>query len=190
MSKEYITKYRIVNNPSYNDFNDELPYTIVAVDYDPKTDLIRQKGFNGWSKIGDKLYDTRQECEKHFVFEINYELDNNVADLQHRLEVANKMGRDAEKENQQLKALLKATEVTDIHNELADLQINNEWLESENQQLKQQLHDLPKKIVCEISEAIERLSWRKRIYTNWEFDKEQLYKDLDTILKKFGGEDE
>lgn len=139
MSKEYITKYRIVNNPSYNDFNDELPYTIVAVDYDPKTDLIRQKGFNGWSKIGDKLYDTRQECEKHFVFEINYELDNNVADLQHRLEVANKMGRDAEKENQQLKALLKATEVTDIHNELADLQINNEWLESENQQLKQQL---------------------------------------------------
>ena len=88
MSKEYITKYRIVNNPSYNDFNDELPYTIVAVDYDPKTDLIRQKGFNGWSKIGDKLYDTRQECEKHFVFEINYELDNNVADLQHKLKVA------------------------------------------------------------------------------------------------------
>lgn len=90
MNKEYITKYRIVNNPSYNDFNDELPYTIIAVDYDPKTDLIRQKGFNGWSKIGDKLYDTRQECEKHFVFEINYELDNNVADLQHRLEVAEK----------------------------------------------------------------------------------------------------
>lgn len=95
-----------------------------------------------------------------------------------------------DKENQQLKALLKATEVTDIHNELADLQINNEWLESENQQLKQQLNYLPKKIVCEISEAIERLSWRKRIYTNWEFDKEQLYKDLDAILKKYGGEDE
>ena len=63
-------------------------------------------------------------------------------------------------------------------------------LRKENQQLKQQLHDLPKKIVCEISEAIERLSWRKRIYTNWEFDKEQLYKDLDTILKKYGGENE
>lgn len=60
----------------------------------------------------------------------------------------------------------------------------------ENDQLKQQLRDLPKKIVCEISESIERLSWRKRIYTNWEFDKEQLYKDLDTILKKYGGEDE
>lgn len=90
MNKKYITKYRIVNNPSYNDFNDELPYTIVAVDYDPKTDLIRQRGFNGWSKISDKLYDTRQECEKHFVFEINYELGNNAADLQHRLEVAEK----------------------------------------------------------------------------------------------------
>lgn len=117
MSKEYITKYRIVNNPSYNDFNDELPYTIVAVDYDPKTDLIRQKGFNGWSKIGDKLYDTRQECEKHFVFEINYELDNNVADLQHRLEVAeialNEMSNYAINDN-------------DLYNLVSDFNIENE----------------------------------------------------------------
>lgn len=51
-----------------------------------------------------------------------------------------------DKENQQLKALLKATEVTDIHNELADLQINNEWLESENQQLKKQLEEKEKEI--------------------------------------------
>lgn len=184
MSKEYITKYRIVNNPSYNDFNDELPYTIVAVDYDPKTDLIRQKGFNGWSKIGDKLYDTRQECEKHFVFEINYELDNNVADLQHRLEVANKMGRDAEKENQQLKALLKATEVTDIHNELADLQINNEWLESENQQLKQQLHELPKKIVGEIREQLKDMDFLANDTEYGErFSCYSKYKVLDILLK-------
>lgn len=51
-----------------------------------------------------------------------------------------------DKENQQLKALLKANEVTDIHNELADLQINNEWLESENQQLKKQLEEKEKEI--------------------------------------------
>lgn len=51
-----------------------------------------------------------------------------------------------DKENQQLKALLKATEVTDIHNELADLQINNEWLESENQQLKKQLEEKDEEI--------------------------------------------
>lgn len=117
MNKEYITKYRIVNNPSYNDFNDELPYTIIAVDYDPKTDLIRQKGFNGWSKIGDKLYDTRQECEKHFVFEINYELDNNVADLQHRLEVVekalNKMSNYAINDN-------------DLYDLVSDFNIENE----------------------------------------------------------------
>lgn len=41
--KKYETKYRVIPNPSFNDFNAELPYTIVAVDYDPKTDLIRQK---------------------------------------------------------------------------------------------------------------------------------------------------
>lgn len=53
-----------------------------------------------------------------------------------------------DKENQQLKALLKATEVSDIHNELAELQINNEWLESENQQLKKQLEEKEKQIIA------------------------------------------
>ena len=94
------------------------------------------------------------------------------------------MGRDAEKENQQLKALLKATEVTDIHNELADLQINNEWLESENQQLKQQLHELPKKIVGEIREQLKDMDFLANDTEYGErFSCYSKYKVLDILLK-------
>lgn len=133
---------------------------------------------------------TKDELGYEEVFDLLNQQDKKIHIINEQSQNNYENYTKALKENQQLKALLKATEITDIHNELADLQINNEWLESENQQLKQQLQDLPKKIICEISEAIERLSWRKRIYTNWEFDKEQLYKDLDTILKKYGGENE
>lgn len=87
-----------------------------------------------------------------------------------------------DKENQQLKALLKATDVTDIHNELADLQINNEWLESENQQLKQQLHELPKKIVEEVEKAFTQYLPLK-YKTGAGF-----YARLNAILKKYGVE--
>ena len=100
-----------------------------------------------------------------------------------------------DKENQQLKALLKATEVTDIHNELADLKINNEWLESENQQLKQQLHDLPTKIVGEIKEQLFNHfnvknieEYEKLPLIDSLFTAETMVEILDTILKKYGGE--
>ena len=74
-------------------------------------------------------------------------------------------------------------------------------LTQENQQLKQQLHDLPKKIVEEIRK------WGQKHY-NWVGDGtgydgqdynecigfnmaiDQLNEILDTILKKYGGEDE
>lgn len=92
--KKYETKYRVIPNPSFNDFNAELPYTIVAVDYDPKTDLIRQKGFNSWSNHKCDLFNTRQSCECWFVTLINNEfvstLKRNTADLQRRLNVAEK----------------------------------------------------------------------------------------------------
>ena len=62
-------------------------------------------------------------------------------------------------------------------------------LEQENQQLKQQLHDLPKKIVGEIRKEIEF-----PLYVHPDFDEFECLFDidklLDTILKKYGGEDE
>ena len=61
-------------------------------------------------------------------------------------------------------------------------------LEEENQQLKQQLHDLPKKIVEEIRKEIEF-----PLYVHPDFDEFECLFDidklLDTILKKYGGED-
>ena len=89
-----------------------------------------------------------------------------ISKLEFGLQRANKMGRDAEKEIQQL---------------------------------KQQLHDLPKKIVGEIKEWIKS----QIIYCGGKASdvdiliaiaSNQVFKDLqnilDTILKKYGGEDE
>lgn len=59
----------------------------------------------------------------------------------------------------------------------------NEKLREENQQLKQQLHDLPKKIVEEIRDVLNGndIEIQDNIY----------FTDiLDTILKKYGGENE
>ena len=71
-------------------------------------------------------------------------------------------------------------------------------LEQEIQQLKQQLHDLPKKIVEEIRDCLLDVSngwWRYFMTDGCEY---LLLSDLqgcldetiDTILKKYGGEDE
>ena len=88
-----------------------------------------------------------------------------IPKLEFGLQRANKMGRDAEKENQQL---------------------------------KQQLHDLPKKIVEEVKDDLLDFSngwWRYFMTDGCEY---MLSSDLqgcldeiiDTILKKYGGEDE
>ena len=71
-------------------------------------------------------------------------------------------------------------------------------LENENQQLKQQLHDLPKNIVEEVKDDLLDFSngwWRYFMTDGCEY---MLSSDLqgcldeiiDTILKKYGGEDE
>ena len=64
-------------------------------------------------------------------------------------------------------------------------------------QLKQQLHGLPKKIVEEISKELESLYKNYPIIYSEDkdivkscYDKDSVNKILDTILKKYGGEDE
>lgn len=57
-------------------------------------------------------------------------------------------------------------------------------LEQENQQLKQQLHELPKKIVGDIEKNFtEYLPLKYKTGAGF-------YSRLNTILKKYGGEDE
>ena len=60
---------------------------------------------------------------------------------------------------------------------------NQNWIE-ETTQLKQQLHDLPKKIVEEIQDNIEARNIDELEIID------RLANVLDTILKKYGGEDE
>ena len=67
-------------------------------------------------------------------------------------------------------------------------------LGQENQQLKQQLHDLPKKIVEEIRDDMSKriiekqIKWGDNIQIG--FICNAINECLDTILEKFGGEDE
>lgn len=69
--KKYETRYRVIENSSYNDFNSELPYTIVTVDYDPSTKKIRQRGFNAWTDHKCDLFTTRKLAENWFVSLVN-----------------------------------------------------------------------------------------------------------------------
>ena len=72
-----------------------------------------------------------------------------------------------------------------------------EKLRRENQQLKNQLHDLPKKIVEEISKELKSLYKNYPIIYSEDkdivkscYDKDSVNKILDTILKKYGVENE
>ena len=67
-------------------------------------------------------------------------------------------------------------------------------MEQENQQLKQQLHDLPKKIVEDIQENFD---WRQCCEIRKYYDQQYIWFNyiifndfLHTILKKYGWEDE
>ena len=97
-------------------------------------------------------------------------------------------------QDKQIKELKKENKELEIKidkcgTELVNAESLVSYLENENQQLKQQLHDLPKKIVEEIKNY-------KGCYFDWKIGEKILpafkitEEDLDTILKKFGGEDE
>ena len=66
--------------------------------------------------------------------------------------------------------------------------------DKENQQLKQQLHDLPKKIVGEVRDDMSKriiekqIKWGDNIQIG--FICNAINECLDTILKKYGGEDD
>lgn len=70
MSK-YELKYRVIENSSYNDFNFEMKYTLIAVDYNPKTDLIRQRGYKEWGNHKCDLFSDKKAAEK-WLCELNY----------------------------------------------------------------------------------------------------------------------
>lgn len=78
--------------------------------------------------------------------------------------------------------------------ELSKLRASYQQVKEENQQLKQELHDLPKKIVGEIKENFD---WRQCCEIRKYYDQQYIWFNyiafndfLDTILKKYGGEDE
>lgn len=91
--------------------------------------------------------------------------------------------------NQQSKRL-KELEQENLSLQEQSIRDNQNWVE-ETTQLKQQLHDLPKKIVEEIRDVAgdywEECGNVTDLYTLTMEDFDEI---LDTILKKFGAEDE
>lgn len=121
---------------------------------------VLDKSINDTYKLEELL---NQQSKR--IKELEEELDDAKRDyipkLEFGLQRANKMGRDAEKENQQL---------------------------------KQQLHDLPNKIVEDIQENFD---WKQCCEIRKYYDQQYIWFNyvafndfLDTILKKYGGKDE
>lgn len=109
--------------------------------------------------------------------------ENQICDL---LNQQDKRIKELEEENCKLKRRLTLT--TKYKDDVKD---DRNKLFEENKQLKQQLHDLPKQIVDEIKENNIYLNSSKpnrkdHIYDSYLIEA----KILDTILKKYGGENE
>ena len=139
---------------------------------------------NVWEYADEfKNLDTNETFYGYQVCELLEQKDQQISDLEVKL-------TESKKQCQKCKHL----------NKKIELNIKNKLI-NENQQLKQQLHDLPKKIVEEIRK------WGQKHY-NWvgdgtgydgqDYNKcigfnmaiDQLNEILDTILEKYGGEDE
>ena len=119
-------------------------------------------------------------------------LDESVNDtykLENLLNQQDKRIKELEEENKELEIKLDK-----CGTELVNAESLVSYLENENQQLKQQLHDLPKKIVKEIRDDMSKRIMEKQI--KWGdniqigFICNAINECLDTILEKFGGKDE
>ena len=140
----------------------------------------------------------KKRYEIHIYDDICVDLyDNGVLDksindtykLEDLLNQQDKQIKELEEENKELEIKLDK-----CGTELVNAESLVSYLENENQQLKQQLHDLPKKIVKEIRDDMSKRIMEKQI--KWGdniqigFICNAINECLDTILEKFGGKDE
>ena len=115
--------------------------------------------------------------------------DNQTGDIVNAVEVLNKQDKRIKELEEENNFLEKRNEELII--DRRDICLERNDIFEEKQQLKQQLHDLPKKIVEEIRDVAGDY-WEEcgnvpdlNTLTMEDFDE-----ILDTILEKFGGEDE
>ena len=114
-----------------------------------------------------------------YVYIHDFKTDN-VLNIYYSCDLLNQQDKRIKELEEENKNLVKALN--------GDIFINYK-LHMENAQLKQQLHDLPKKIV-------EYIKFFKGFYFDWKIGQKIFpafkitEEDLDTILKKYGGEDE
>lgn len=123
--------------------------------------------------------------------------DNQTGDIVNAVEILNKQDKRIKELEEELENY-KLCKCVDCSSEYEKgLETSIDELEKENHQLKQQLHDLPKKIVEEIKLQLFNHFKVKNIEEYGKlplidslFTTDTVIEILDTILKKFGGEDE
>lgn len=130
----------------------------------------------------DGIFDNK--INDYVMTEDIVKLLNNSDKLIEELEQQDKHIKELEEENRKLEYARQLG-----YNALMGCEDDYQNLKQETTQLKQQLHDLPKKIVGEIRKEIEF-----PLYVHPDFDEFECVFDidklLDTILKKYGGENE
>ena len=116
--------------------------------------------------------------------------DNQTGDIVNAVEVLNQQS----KRIKELEEMQKAYKEISYNETLQTFELNN--IKSENAQLKQQLRELPKKIVREIKDCLLDFSngwWRYFVTDGCEYMLSSdlqgcLDETINTVLKKYGGE--
>lgn len=126
--------YRIVENSNCNDFNDELPYTIITYELDEKRNKMRVCGYSEWVDAIDFYYyrniaeqDLVRLCSKQLEQEneqLKKELEENdtyrqrynLAGAEETIEVLKEQLAEKDKEIEKLKLELEENEnIIDFH---------------------------------------------------------------------------
>ena len=123
-------------------------------------------------------------------------LDKSITDTWELEKLLNQQSKRIKELEAKLKESKKQCQECKHLNKKIELNIKNKLM-NETQQLEQQLNDLPKKIMEYISKELKSLYKNYPIIYSEDkdivkscYDKDSVNKILDTILKKFGGEDE
>ena len=133
MSK-FDTVYRVIENVSCNDFNNELEYTIIAYDYDIKNNKMKAKGFASWIPVKDDIIYEKRQAEQELV-------NKTVIHFKNQLKQAKEKLAEKEKEIDELKFFQRnTTSLIEKVSENGEKQIRHEICEEIRNELNNEEH--------------------------------------------------
>lgn len=165
MSK-YIKVYRVVENTNSNDFNNEMPYTIITYELDEKNNKMRVSGYAQWVDAKDFYYyrglaeqDLVRLCSNQLQQE-NEELKKELADWKDETMIVEYEKQLAEKDKEitsykEVLETYKKKPVNIYQVEIRNLQVDKAELKLEIEKLKDKLKRTEKAMHEEVMEHLE-----------------------------------